>query len=54
LGDIDDISKKAIMLLSDQQIHEQFASNGLFVVKTKFRAEQIVGKYEQLYFKLLN
>jgi N-acetyl-alpha-D-glucosaminyl L-malate synthase BshA len=54
LGDIDDISKKAIMLLSDQQIHEQFASNGLSVVKTKFRAEQIVGKYEQLYFKLLN
>jgi glycosyltransferase involved in cell wall biosynthesis len=42
------------MLLSDQQIHEQFASNGLSVVKTKFRAEQIVGKYEQLYFKLLN
>ncbi|MEH6991818.1 N-acetyl-alpha-D-glucosaminyl L-malate synthase BshA [Neobacillus drentensis] len=54
LGDIDDISKKAIMLLSDQQIHEQFASNGLTVVKTKFRAEQIVGKYEQLYYKLLN
>lgn len=54
LGDIDDISKKAIMLLSDQQIHEQFASNGLAVVKTKFRAEQIVGKYEQLYYKLLN
>ncbi|NWQ39788.1 N-acetyl-alpha-D-glucosaminyl L-malate synthase BshA [Bacillus sp. EB106-08-02-XG196] len=54
LGDIDDISKKAIMLLSNQQIHEQFASNGLSVVKTKFRAEQIVGKYEQLYYKLLN
>lgn len=54
LGDIDDISKKAITLLSNQQIHEQFASNGLSVVKTKFRAEQIVGKYEQLYYKLLN
>jgi L-malate glycosyltransferase len=54
LGDIDDISKKAIMLLSNQQMHEQFAANGLSVVKTKFRAEQIVGKYEQLYYKLLN
>jgi L-malate glycosyltransferase len=54
LGDIDDISKKAIMLLSNQQMHEQFATNGLSVVKTKFRAEQIVGKYEQLYYKLLN
>ncbi|MCM3692823.1 N-acetyl-alpha-D-glucosaminyl L-malate synthase BshA [Neobacillus niacini] len=54
LGDIDDISKKAIMLISNQQMHEQFATNGLSVVKTKFRAEQIVGKYEQLYYKLLN
>lgn len=54
LGDIDDISTKAITVLSDQQIHQQFASNGVAVVNTKFRAEQIVGQYEQLYYKLLN
>lgn len=54
LGDIDDISTKAIKLLSDEQIHQRFAANGVSVVNTKFRAEQIVGKYEQLYYKLLN
>ncbi|MFJ5757788.1 N-acetyl-alpha-D-glucosaminyl L-malate synthase BshA [Neobacillus sp. NPDC093182] len=54
LGDIDDISSKAIKVLSDQQLHQQFAANGVGVVNTKFRAEQIVGQYEQLYFKLLN
>ncbi len=53
LGDIDDISTKAIYLLRNKQIHQQFASNGVSVVNTKFRAEQIVGQYEQLYFKLL-
>ncbi|MDQ1001741.1 N-acetyl-alpha-D-glucosaminyl L-malate synthase BshA [Neobacillus niacini] len=54
LGDIDDISTKAITVLSDQQIHQQFATKGVAVVNTKFKAEQIVGQYEQLYFKLLN
>jgi L-malate glycosyltransferase len=54
LGDIDDISTKAISLLTNQQTHEQFATNGVSVVNTKFRAEQIVGQYEQLYYKLLN
>ncbi|MEH7114806.1 N-acetyl-alpha-D-glucosaminyl L-malate synthase BshA [Neobacillus niacini] len=53
LGDIDDISTKAIYLLRNKQIHQQFASNGVSLVNTKFRAEQIVGQYEQLYFKLL-
>jgi L-malate glycosyltransferase len=54
LGDIDDISTKAISLLSDQQIHQEFAKNGVSVVNTKFRAEHIVSQYEQLYVKLLN
>jgi N-acetyl-alpha-D-glucosaminyl L-malate synthase BshA len=54
LGDIDDISTKAITVLSDPQIHQQFATKGVAVVNTKFKAQQIVGQYEQLYFKLLN
>lgn len=54
LGDIEDISTKAIKVLSDQHLHQQFAANGVNVVNTKFRAEQIVGQYEQLYLKLLN
>ncbi|MFB3160279.1 N-acetyl-alpha-D-glucosaminyl L-malate synthase BshA [Neobacillus sp. 179-J 1A1 HS] len=54
LGDIEDISTKAIKILNDPHIHQQFAANGIAVVNTKFRAEQIVAQYEQLYFKLLN
>jgi L-malate glycosyltransferase len=54
LGDIDDISTKAITVLSNQQIHQQFAAESVAVVNTKFKAEHIVGQYEQLYFKLLN
>ncbi|MDR7075303.1 N-acetyl-alpha-D-glucosaminyl L-malate synthase BshA [Neobacillus niacini] len=54
LGDIADISSKAILLLSNQQLHQEFANNGVLVVNEKFRAEQIVGQYEQLYYKLLN
>jgi L-malate glycosyltransferase len=54
LGDIDDISTKAISLLSNEQIHQEFAKNGVSVVNTKFRAEHIVSQYEQLYVKLLN
>ncbi|MDM5331246.1 N-acetyl-alpha-D-glucosaminyl L-malate synthase BshA [Neobacillus sp. CF12] len=54
LGDIDDISTKAVFLLSNPQIHRQFSENGVSVVTTKFRAQQIVGQYEQLYYKLLN
>ncbi|WP_419956277.1 N-acetyl-alpha-D-glucosaminyl L-malate synthase BshA [Neobacillus niacini] len=54
LGDIEDISTKAIRVLSDEQLHQQFAANGIAVVNTKFRAQEIVGQYEQLYFKLLN
>lgn len=54
LGDIEDISSKAILLLSNQQLHQEFANNGVLIVNKKFRAEQIVGQYEQLYYKLLN
>ncbi|WHX99077.1 N-acetyl-alpha-D-glucosaminyl L-malate synthase BshA [Neobacillus sp. DY30] len=54
LGDIDEISANAIRVLSDQRLHRQFAANSVNVVKTKFRAQQIVEQYEQLYFKLLN
>ncbi|MEH7176659.1 N-acetyl-alpha-D-glucosaminyl L-malate synthase BshA [Neobacillus vireti] len=53
LGNIDDISSKAILLLSNPQLHQEFANNGVSVVNEKFRADQIVGQYEQLYYKLL-
>ncbi|MDQ1145276.1 N-acetyl-alpha-D-glucosaminyl L-malate synthase BshA [Bacillus sp. SORGH_AS 510] len=54
VGDIEDISSKAIELLSDRKLHHEFSSNAMETVKTKFRADTIVKQYEQIYFKLMN
>lgn len=53
VGDIGDISDKAIRLLNDGALHQQFSQQSEVTVKTKFKAEQIVEQYEMLYFKLL-
>nr|WP_263325924.1 N-acetyl-alpha-D-glucosaminyl L-malate synthase BshA [Neobacillus sp. Marseille-Q6967] len=53
VGDIHEISNKAITLLNDQDLHQQFAMEAIKTVKAKFRADHIVKQYEQLYFKLL-
>jgi L-malate glycosyltransferase len=53
LGDIDDISKKAISLLSNTGLHRKFSEQALETVKTKFKAERIVQQYEQLYFNVM-
>ncbi|MCL6573957.1 MAG: N-acetyl-alpha-D-glucosaminyl L-malate synthase BshA [Bacillus sp. (in: Bacteria)] len=52
--DIEDISDKAIALLNDQNLHQQFSNRSMETVKTKFKATNIVEQYEQLYYKLLN
>lgn len=54
VGDITDIAEKALTLLSNRGLHNQFSLKSQEVVKNKFRAEQIVGQYEELYFNLLN
>lgn len=54
VGDLEDISRKAISLLSDLDLHQKMSLNALDTVKTKFRADRIVEQYEQLYWKLLN
>lgn len=54
LGDIEDISVKAIFLLKNDQLHQQFAKEAISTVTTKFNAEYIVKQYEQLYFKVLD
>jgi N-acetyl-alpha-D-glucosaminyl L-malate synthase BshA len=54
VGDIEDISAKAIALLNDKNLHQQFSNRSMETVKTKFQATQIVDQYEQLYYKLLN
>ncbi|QIZ09702.1 N-acetyl-alpha-D-glucosaminyl L-malate synthase BshA [Priestia megaterium] len=54
VGDIDDISNKSIAILVDQDLHQQFSKQSVETAKTKFKADQIVEQYEQIYFNLLN
>lgn len=54
LGDIPDISEKAISLLKNDQLHRQFSEEAISTVATKFNAQHIVRQYEQLYFKVLD
>jgi L-malate glycosyltransferase len=54
LGDIDDISTKAVSLLKDKALHQQFSDQAVKSVRSKFNANRIVQQYEQIYFKLLN
>jgi glycosyltransferase involved in cell wall biosynthesis len=54
LGNIEDVSAKGIALLTDQRLHEKFSKQSIDMVHLKFKAEQIVAQYEQLYFSLLN
>jgi N-acetyl-alpha-D-glucosaminyl L-malate synthase BshA len=52
VGDIEDMSKNAIKILSDPKIHQQFKSNSLAQAK-KFGINNIVPLYEALYEKVL-
>ncbi|MBT2726263.1 N-acetyl-alpha-D-glucosaminyl L-malate synthase BshA [Bacillus sp. ISL-75] len=54
VGDIDDISNKSLAILVDQALHQQFSKQSVETAKTKFKADQIVEQYEQIYFNLLN
>lgn len=54
VGDIEDIAGRAIQLLRDQNLHQQFSSMSQELVRSKFKAEQIITQYEELYFNLLN
>ncbi|MDR6998526.1 N-acetyl-alpha-D-glucosaminyl L-malate synthase BshA [Neobacillus niacini] len=53
LGDIEDVSSKAIEILKDVHLHEDFSSRAVDTVINKFNAQKVVAQYEQLYFKLL-
>lgn len=53
LGDITDISKKAIKLLNDVPLLERFASQSISLAKGRFSASQIVIQYEEFYYELL-
>jgi glycosyltransferase involved in cell wall biosynthesis len=52
VGDVEDMSKKAISILSDDEKLRQFKSNALKVAQ-KFDVQNIVPLYENLYRKAL-
>jgi N-acetyl-alpha-D-glucosaminyl L-malate synthase BshA len=54
VGDIEDISTKAIQLLSDKTLHQSYSQKSIETVKSKFSADRIVEQYEQIYFELMN
>lgn len=54
LGDIEDISNKAITLLCDKMLYRQFSNQSVVTVRNKFNADKIINQYEELYYKLLN
>jgi N-acetyl-alpha-D-glucosaminyl L-malate synthase BshA len=54
VGDIENISSRALAVLNDPKLHQQFSKESIYTAKTKFKADQIVEQYEQIYFNLLN
>src|SRR5690606_6379499 len=53
LGNIEQISTKALSLLTDEGVRQQFSINGIQHVKEHFYSAKIVQQYERIYFQLL-
>ncbi|MGM0776683.1 MAG: N-acetyl-alpha-D-glucosaminyl L-malate synthase BshA [Bacillota bacterium] len=53
LGDITDISLKAIKLLTDEKLLDRFSSQSISLAKNRFSAGRIVIQYEEFYYELL-
>lgn len=53
LGNIEEISQKAIALLRDVNLHRKFSSQSISLAKGVFSAELIVSQYEAFYYELL-
>lgn len=54
VGDIEAIAEKAVLLLQDGELHNQFSRAGIMAVETKFHSNTITKQYEAIYRKLLN
>jgi N-acetyl-alpha-D-glucosaminyl L-malate synthase BshA len=52
VGDVEDMSKNALSILSDPLIHQQFKTNA-FTQSTRFGIDTIVPKYEEIYERVL-
>jgi len=54
VGNIPDISEKAIMLLTNKELHKKMSANASRIVFEKFNSEKIVREYEDIYYSLIN
>ncbi|WP_198508479.1 N-acetyl-alpha-D-glucosaminyl L-malate synthase BshA [Bacillus xiapuensis] len=54
VGDVEEISRLALQLLSDEELYRRFSEKALETVQIRFRSEKILSQYEQLYRRLLN
>ncbi len=53
VGQLDEITEKALLLLTDQQLWSRFSNQARHNATNKFHANKIVAEYEKLYEKLL-
>lgn len=54
LGDLDEISRKALLLLTNKEMHNEFSLHALETPNKYFQSKLIVEKYENLYNSLLD
>lgn len=54
IGDVDQIARRAIEILTDPLLHKQMASSSLERAKTHFSQDIIISKYEDIYYTVLN
>lgn len=54
IGDVADMTKNAILLLKDAELHQQFAQRGRAHVTEHFNEQTIVDQYVELYQSLLD
>lgn len=53
LGNIEEIADKAIKILTDPLLHQQFVQEGIKKVNESFSSEKIILQYEKIYQQLL-
>lgn len=53
LGNVEEITDRALSILKDDELQRKLSENAIHTVYERFRAELIVREYEELYFQLI-
>jgi L-malate glycosyltransferase len=53
VGDVDDIAKKSIEILTNAALHEEMSKNAMETVSNQFNSAAIVKQYEDIYYTIL-